>query len=65
MTKTCILDDCDEPRHLTATGRDNPTMCAAHDRMLHVLQAELNARTGSSVGATDLLRRVEKARLQA
>jgi hypothetical protein len=65
MTKTCILDDCDQPRHLTATGRADPTMCAAHDRMLRVLQHELEARTGNSVGATDLLGRVEKARLRA
>jgi hypothetical protein len=65
MTKTCTIDDCDQPRHLTSTGRAFPTMCAAHARMLHVLQAELDARTGNSVGATDLLRRVEKARLWA
>jgi hypothetical protein len=65
MTKICSLDDCDHPRHLTATGRADPIMCAAHGRMLHILQAELNARTGNSVGATDLLHRVKRARLWA
>ena len=39
-------------RHLTVTGRADPTLCAAHDRMLHVLQGELVRRLGNSVGAT-------------
>ena len=61
-TMTCGIDGCREPRHLTATGRADPTLCAAHDRMLSVLKGELIRRSGISVGATELLRRVEAAR---
>jgi len=52
MTKSCILDDCDQPRHLTATGRADPTMYAAHDRMLRVLQDELRGTLPGSRGAS-------------
>ena len=62
-TTLCGIDGCGQPRHLTATGRADPTLCAAHDRMLHVLQAELVRRSGNSIGATELLRRVEAARV--
>ena len=62
-TTFCGIDGCGQPRHLTATGRADPTLCAAHDRMLHVLQGELVRRSGNSVGATELLRRVEAARV--
>ena len=62
-TILCGIDGCGQPRHHTATGRDDPTLCAAHDRMLHVLQGELVRRSGNSVGATDLLHKVEAARV--
>jgi len=64
-TTLCGIDGCGQPRHLTATGRADPTLCAAHDRMLSVLKGELVRRSGNTVGATDLLRRVEMARLRA
>jgi hypothetical protein len=62
-TTFCGIDGCGQPRHLTATGRADPTLCAAHDRMLSVLRGELIRRSGNSVGATELLRRVEAARV--
>ena len=62
-TAFCGIGGCGQPRHLTATWRADPTLCAAHDRMLHLLQGELVRRSGNSVGATALLRRVEAARV--
>jgi hypothetical protein len=62
-TTFCGIDGCGQPRHLTATGRADPTLCAAHDRMLSVLKSELIRRSGNSVGATELLGRVEAARV--
>ena len=63
-TTVCGIDGCHEPRHLTATGRTDPTLCASHDRMLSVLKGELTRRSGNTVGATELLRRVEAARVR-
>ena len=40
-TTFCGIDGCGQPRHLTASGRADPTLCAAHDRMLSVLRGEL------------------------